>query len=533
MRGAEGAGGSRPGTVFGRCTAAPPFAPSPAALGGRLRHGPQSLVPGPARVKRDPGSPHVGGGRRWPGASSMEQGPQGTFQEKLQWCISQLEVNLHLSPTPKQAEETQCILKVLCSPDTPFVNKQEAMNHVFENYYLKMADNQMCMDKADMKPGDVEVQQSSGQASDGVVHGEQSDQISKAKPKWFMLSDNSFRFDFTLSDSDPEATGTPLETVLDVSGDEQIQTSVGATEQENCNGVLSFAASGQEPKFAFNFAIADEDCSLSQLVPANQQTDCTAGHEEQGNSLLAESGGMLQTTALQKPELTQTTGSSPNEDRSHVTLKIPQSETAPGDETVAEKSADGAAQKKKKKKQKTSVSKKETKETEINRRATAEASRCPNAGISHQDETSQQSGNQLWKEVDWCVEQLELGLKTQKSTPKQVDEALRAIKTLRSEKAPLVKKRQLMRTMFGDYRKKMEEELCKELKLMEAAVKSAKVVEVKRNICKKKGQFIRKCSEACRKSQDSAGCLSGSPRTLNKGPFKFTPSQEEFRFNFL
>ncbi|NXK82653.1 CH033 protein, partial [Amazona guildingii] len=229
----------------------------------------------------------------------------------------------------------------------------------------------------------------------------------------------------------------------------------------------------------------------------------------------------------------QTTGSSPKEGRSHVTLKIPQSETAPGDETVAEKSADGAAQKKKKKKQKTSVSKKEIKETEINRKAKTEASRCQNAGTSHQDETSQQSGDQLWKEVDWCVEQLELGLKTQKSTPKQVDEALRAIKTLRSDKAPLVKKRQLMRAMFGDYRKKMEEELCKELKLMEAAVKSARVVEVKRSVCKKKGQFIRKCSEAYRKSQDSAGCLSDSPRTLSTSPFKFTPSQEEFRFNFL
>lgn len=32
---------------------------------------------------------------------------------------------------------------------------------------------------------------------------------------------------------------------------------------------------------------------------------------------------------------------------------------------------------------------------------------------------AQQSDDQLWKEVDWCVEQLELGLKTQKSTPKQ------------------------------------------------------------------------------------------------------------------
>ncbi|NXU30931.1 CH033 protein, partial [Thalassarche chlororhynchos] len=231
----------------------------------------------------------------------------------------------------------------------------------------------------------------------------------------------------------------------------------------------------------------------------------------------------------------QTAGGAPEEDRSHVTLKIPQPETAPGDETVTEKStADGAAQKKKKKKkQKTSVSKKETEETEINRKAKSEASRCQNTDTSHQDETSQQSDDQLWKEVDWCVEQLELGLKTQKSTPKQVEEALRAIKTLRNDKAPLVKKRQLMRAMFGDYRKKMEEEWCKELKLMETAVKSARIVEVKGNIRNKNGQFIRKCSGASRKSQGSAGSPSESPRTLNTGSFKFTTSQEEFRFNFL
>ncbi|KFQ06992.1 UPF0488 protein C8orf33, partial [Haliaeetus albicilla] len=229
------------------------------------------------------------------------------------------------------------------------------------------------------------------------------------------------------------------------------------------------------------------------------------------------------------------TDSAPKEDRSHVTLKIPRPETAPGDETVTEKSAaDGAAQKKKKKKkQKTSVSKKEKEETEINRKAKAEANRCQNKDNSHQDETCQQSDDQLWKEVDWCVEQLELGLKTQKSTPKQVEEALRAIKTLRNDKAPLVKKRQLMRAMFGDYRKKMEEERCKELKLMEMAVKSARIVEVKGSIRNKNCRFIRKCSGACRKSQGSAGSPLESPRTLNTGSFKFTTSQEKFCFNFL
>lgn len=242
-----------------------------------------------------------------------------------------------------------------------------------------------------MKPGDVEVQQSNGQASDGVVYGKQSDRISEAKPKWFMSSDNSFRFDFTLSEIDPEATDTPLEAVPGVSGAEQIQTNGRATEQENWNGALSFAASGQEPKFAFNFAIPDEDCPLVHLVPASQHIERTADDEVLGNSLPTESAGMPRVSALQEPELTPITDSAPKEDRSHVTLKIPRPETAPADETVTEKSAaDGAAQKKKKKKkQKTSVSKKEKEETEINRKAKAEANRCQNKDNSHQDETCQ------------------------------------------------------------------------------------------------------------------------------------------------
>ncbi|XP_075624136.1 UPF0488 protein C8orf33 homolog isoform X1 [Balearica regulorum gibbericeps] len=406
------------------------------------------------------------------------------------------------------------------------------MNHMFRNCRLKMAEDQKSMEKADMKPGDVEVQQSNGQASDSALHGKQSGQTSEAKPEWFVSSDNSFRFDFTLSEIDPEVAGTPLEAVP---GAEQTETNVKPTEQENWNGALSFAASGQEHKFAFNFTIPDEDCPLVPLVPASQHTEGTADGEVLSNSLPTESAGMLRVSASQKPELIETTGSTPKEDRSHVMLKIPQPEVAPGDETVTEKStADGAAQKKKKKKkQKPSVSKKEIEETEINRKAKAEANRCQNKDTSHQDETSQQSDDQLWKEVDWCVEQLELGLKTQKSTPKQVEEALRAIKTLRNGKAPLVKKRQLMRAMFGDYRKKMEEERCKELKLMETAVKSARVVEVKGDIRNKNCQFIQKRSGACRKSRDSAGSPLESPRTLNTGSFKFATSQEEFRFNFL
>lgn len=47
------------------------------------------------------------------------------------------------------------------------------------------------------------------------------------------------------------------------------------------------------------------------------------------------------------------------------------------------------------------------------------------------------------------------------------EEAYQALKTLRSSKAPLVKKRQVMRAMTGDYRQKMEEEKKKQYKLIQ------------------------------------------------------------------
>ncbi|XP_051637299.1 UPF0488 protein C8orf33 homolog [Manacus candei] len=440
----------------------------------------------------------------------MSKAPQGVFQEELKWCISQLEADLHLIPPPKPVEETQHIVKVLRSPETPLAKKQQVMSDVFGDYCLSMAEGQESMEKAGMKPGALEVQPSSGQAADAM---KQSDPSPEAKPELFTSSGSSFRFDFTLSETNPGADP----------GDSR---AAKATKQESWNGALRFAASGQEPKFAFNFAIPDEDCPQLQLLPSSQHTD---------PSLPAEAAALPRAAAVREPEVTQAAGSAPKEDRSHVTSKIPQPETAPADEAATAKSTgDEAAQKKKKKKkQKPPVSKTEREETETSRKAKTEAKSCQNTNTSHQDEKTSQSDEQLQKELDWCVQQLELGLKTQKPTPKQAEEALRAIRTLRSDKAPLVKKRQLMRAMFGDYRKKVQEELCRELKLMETAAKAARIVEVKGSVCKKNGKFIRKCSGACRKSQGSAGFPSESPRTLYTGLFNDTASKEEFRFNFF
>ncbi|XP_044512986.1 UPF0488 protein C8orf33 homolog [Gracilinanus agilis] len=119
----------------------------------------------------------------------------------------------------------------------------------------------------------------------------------------------------------------------------------------------------------------------------------------------------------------------------------------------------------------------------------------------------------LQRELDWCVEQLELGLRTQKSTPKQAEQAARAVKTLRSNRAELPKKRQVMRSLFGDYRARMEEDRKAALKAMEAAARSARVLPVEEAV-------RRKSSRICRHRPGGGMISISSPK-------------EEFRFNFF
>ncbi|XP_069882231.1 UPF0488 protein C8orf33 homolog isoform X1 [Dipodomys merriami] len=122
--------------------------------------------------------------------------------------------------------------------------------------------------------------------------------------------------------------------------------------------------------------------------------------------------------------------------------------------------------------------------------------------------------DQLAQELAWCVEQLELGLRMQRPTPKQKEQAIGAIRTLRSEKAPLPRKRQLMRSLFGDYRARMEAERQEALRALRAAAHSAQVQPVSEATRKKSGRVCR-------------------PRPAGKAKATLDSSDEEFRFNFF
>nr|XP_017503583.2 UPF0488 protein C8orf33 homolog isoform X2 [Manis javanica] len=120
---------------------------------------------------------------------------------------------------------------------------------------------------------------------------------------------------------------------------------------------------------------------------------------------------------------------------------------------------------------------------------------------------------QLAWELTWCVEQLQLGLKMQRPSPKQKEQAVGAIRILRSQRTPLPRKRQLMRCLFGDYRAQMEAEWQEALRALRTA-HAARVQPVGEAARKKSGRVCRPH-------------LTGGAKATTDTP------DEEFRFNFF
>ncbi|XP_078096564.1 UPF0488 protein C8orf33 homolog [Mustelus asterias] len=151
---------------------------------------------------------------------------------------------------------------------------------------------------------------------------------------------------------------------------------------------------------------------------------------------------------------------------------------------------------------------------------------------AHREGQCLSSDEQLRRELNWCIEQLELGLRTQKVKQKQADGALRALRTLRSEKAPLVKKRQVMRSIFGDYRKKMEEEWQKQFKLMLAATKSANIKPVEKP---SKSKIFRKSVSKVTKGGafTESESMNSARSTIQSMCESDQDHQCHFRFNFF
>lgn len=88
-------------------------------------------------------------------------------------------------------------------------------------------------------------------------------------------------------------------------------------------------------------------------------------------------------------------------------------------------------------------------------------------------------------ELCWCVQQLQKALNSGKLNNKQVQDHTKSLNVLMSSTAPVIKKRQVMRMAFGDYREKMAAEEKK-------VSKSATNMKLKPATTNKKTMFLKK-----------------------------------------
>ena len=96
------------------------------------------------------------------------------------------------------------------------------------------------------------------------------------------------------------------------------------------------------------------------------------------------------------------------------------------------------------------------KKSKKKRKMKAPASMNPHStDVPVSESTEEEKSFTCEEQVEWCIGQLELGLHRRDATKAQKDSNERNIRTLRSLKVPMPRKRQLMRSLFGDYRSKM------------------------------------------------------------------------------
>lgn len=136
--------------------------------------------------------------------------------------------------------------------------------------------------------------------------------------------------------------------------------------------------------------------------------------------------------------------------------------------------------------------------------------------------------NQFELELCWCIQQLEATLASGKLQEKQAQDLNKHLRSLKSNTAPLIKKRQIMRNILGDYKDKMAEDEHKFNKIV-SNIKFINPVAVN-----KKSVFIKKaikCSEQKHEEQTSdhrtQETLVSAKQIIN-----IDRTQAPFQFNF-
>ncbi|XP_058054774.1 UPF0488 protein CG14286 [Anopheles bellator] len=152
-----------------------------------------------------------------------------------------------------------------------------------------------------------------------------------------------------------------------------------------------------------------------------------------------------------------------------------------------------------------------------------------------------ESDRQFEMELYWCIQQLEssLCLPQVRENSKKVEDTTKLLTTLKSATQPIIRKRQIMRTTFGDYRSKMAAEE-QSLSVDPESVRFEELKEKTRYHYLKKSAILSgeknfRFNFTADGGNDTGDEVleqeSSAPRTAI-GTVKIAPSDNSFRFNF-
>lgn len=142
---------------------------------------------------------------------------------------------------------------------------------------------------------------------------------------------------------------------------------------------------------------------------------------------------------------------------------------------------------------------------------------------------NQEDQDQFVLELYWCIQELESSLGKGKIQMKQAQDISKSLNTLKSNSAPLIKKRQIMRNKLGNYREKMiqdEQKLTKHVSSVKFTNKpdlSKKSLFLRKASSNVKQNSVKTDSELNEQSRDS---LDNDRSIVDKN------SSQGFRFNF-
>ena len=133
------------------------------------------------------------------------------------------------------------------------------------------------------------------------------------------------------------------------------------------------------------------------------------------------------------------------------------------------------------------------------------------------------------KELEWCITQLQLGLLRKDASKTQKQENERHLRTLNSPKAPLPRKRQLMRSLFGDYRTKMKRQQAQ-------SFPEPQISSVEKEALEASGKFYKEsASHTQPKTHAHTACSAGlgdSTEVVKELLTHGNRFTEQFSFNF-